>query len=140
MTIKPEFGNSETVNLRSYYEQVAWDTVKLLWRRKRLVAVFLVVFPALSFLSLVLMGPRYTAESMIELGFNRKGSALSTKAQESMANLDPAVLVDGAARLLRSRPIASTVVTRLGLDKDPQYTRNPLLLRALTFAQAMLGL
>jgi uncharacterized protein involved in exopolysaccharide biosynthesis len=138
MTLKLEFGNSETVNLRSHYEQVAIDTMKLLWRRKQLIAAFLVAFPALAFLALVLMGPRYTAESMIELGFSRKGGA--TKAQESMANLDAAVLVDGAARLLRSRPMVGTVVTRLGLDKDPQYTRNSLSLRALAFGQAVLGL
>lgn len=140
MTLKFELGNSETVNLRSHYEQVAINTVKLLWRRKQLIAAFLVAFPALAFLVLVLMGPRYTAESMIELGFSRKGGAFNTKAQESMANLDAAVLVDSAARVLRSRPIVGTVVTRLGLDNDPQYTRNPLSLRALAFGQAVLGL
>jgi capsular polysaccharide biosynthesis protein len=140
MTLKLEFGNSETVNLRSHYEQVAINTVKLLWRRKQLIAAFLVVFPAVAFLVLVLMGPQYTAESIIELGFSRKGGTFTAKAQEQMANLDAATLVDSAARLIRSRPIAGAVVTRLGLDKDPQYTRNPLSLRALAFGQAVLGL
>lgn len=140
MTLKLEFGNSETVNLRSYYEQVAKDTAKLLWRRKRLIAAFLVTPAVLAFLALVLMGPRYSAESMIELGFSRKGGTFNTKTQESMANVDASVLLDSAARLLRSRPIAGPVVTRLGLEKDPRYTRNPLSLRALALVQAILGL
>src|SRR5262249_26048311 len=92
------------------------------------------------FLALVLMGPRYTAEAIIELGFNRKGAALDTKTQESTATLDASVLVDSAARLIRSRPIAGAAVTRLELDKDPRYTRNPLLLQAVDSARAVLGL
>src|SRR5262249_45355241 len=95
---------------------------------------------AVAFLALVLMGPRYTAEAMIEFGFNRKGAAFETKAQESTATLDATVLVDSAARVLRSRPIAGAVVTRLELDKDPRYTRNPLLLQALAFVRAVLDL
>ncbi|WJR77319.1 Wzz/FepE/Etk N-terminal domain-containing protein [Bradyrhizobium sp. NP1] len=140
MTLKLEFGNSDTVNLRSHYEQIAKDTVKLLWGRKWLIAAFLVTPAVLAFLVLVLIGPRYTAEATIELGFSRKGGAFNTKTQESIANLDASVLLDSAARVLRSRPIAGVVVTRLGLDKDPQYTHNPLFVQALTFVQAVLGL
>jgi capsular polysaccharide biosynthesis protein len=140
MTLKIELGSSETTDLRSHYQQVASDTAKLLWRRKQLLAVFLVVFPTVAFLVLVLMGPRYTAESMIQPGFSRTGGSLTTKTREPMANLDASLLVDSAARLLRSRPVAGNVVTRLHLDQDPQYTRNPLSLRALSSAKALLGL
>src|SRR5262249_30408903 len=139
MTLKLEFGNSEAVSNRAHYEQVAINTASVLWRRKRLIAAFVVVLPALAFLALVLMGPRYPAEAMIELGFNRKGAALDTKTQESTATLDASVLVDSAARLIRSRPIAGAAVTRLELDKDPRYTRNPLLLQAVDSARAVLG-
>ena len=144
MTLKLEFGSSETVDLRSHYEQVTKDTAKLLWRRKWLIAAFLVAPVALAFLALVLMGPRYTAEAMIELGFSRKvGVSNTTRTQESIANIanvDASALVDGAVRLLRSRPIAGAVVTRLGLDNDPRYTRNPRSLQALSLMQTVLGL
>jgi capsular polysaccharide biosynthesis protein len=138
MSLKPEFGNSENVNLGAYYAEVASNTAAVLWRRKWLIAAFLVVFPALAFLALVLIGPRYTAETMIELGFNRTtGAAFDTKA-DTKTTLDASVLVDSAARLLRSRPVAGAVAIHLGLDKDPRYTRNPLLLQALAFSRSVL--
>jgi len=145
MTLKLEFGNSETVSVGSHYVQVASDTARVLWQHKWLITAFLVVFPTLAFLALVLIGPRYTAETMIELGFNRtsfnrtNGAAFDTKTDTKTA-LDASVLVDSAARLLRSRPVAGAVVTYLGLDKDPRYTRNPLPVQALAFARALLKL
>ena len=140
MTLNLEFGNSETVNLGAHYVQVASDTARVLWQRKWRITAFLVVFPALAFLALVLIGPQYTAETMIELGFNRtNGAAFDTKT-DTKTTLDASVLVDSAARLLRSRPVADAVVMRLGLDKDPRYTRNPLLLQALAFSRAVLRL
>jgi capsular polysaccharide biosynthesis protein len=139
MTLKLDIEDRNSVDLGAYYERVAGDTAKVLWRRKWLIAAFLPVLPSLAFLALVLMGPRYTAEAMIELGFSRKGAALEAKAQETVATVDASVLVDSAARLLRSRPIAAAAAVRLGLDKDPRYTRNPLLLQALTYARSVLG-
>jgi capsular polysaccharide biosynthesis protein len=140
MALKPEFGNGEAVNVSAHYEQVASNMVRVLWRRKWLITAFLVVFPILAFLALVLVGPRYTAEAIIELGFNRpSGAAFDTKT-DTKTSVDASVLVDSAARLLRSRPIAGAVVTRLRLDEDPGYTRNPRLLQAVAFARALLGL
>jgi capsular polysaccharide biosynthesis protein len=138
MTLKVEFGSDETGSLGARYKQVAIDTARVLWQRKWLITPFVVVLPALAFVALVLMGPRYTAEAMLELGFDRKGA--DTKIQGSIANVDASVLLDSAARVLRSRQIAIAVVARLGLDKDPQYTRTPVTLRALAFAQALLRL
>jgi capsular polysaccharide biosynthesis protein len=140
MSLKPEFGSSETVSLGAHYAQVAGDTARALWQRKWLITAFLVVFPALAFLALVLIGPRYTAETMIELGFNRTYGAAFDIKTDTKTTLDASVLVDSAARLLRSRPVAGAVVTHLGLDKDPRYTRNPQLVQALTFARAVLNL
>jgi len=140
MTLKLDLEDRNAVDLGAYYERVAGDTAKVLWRRKWLIAAFLALLPSLAFLALVLMGPRYTAEAMIELAFNRKGAAPEAKAQETVATVDASVLVDSAARLLRSRPIAAAAAMRLGLDKDPQYTRNPPLLQALAYARSVLGL
>jgi len=140
MTLKLDLEDRNAVDLGAHYEQVAGDTAKWLWRRKWLIAAFLPVLPALAFLALVLMGPRYTAEALIEFGFNHKGATSEATTKETVATVDASVLVDSAARLLRSRPIAGAAATHLGLDKDPRYTRNPPLLQALTYARSVLGL
>ena len=140
MTLKLDLEDRNAVDLGAHYEQIAGDTAKRLWRRKWWIAAFLPVLPSLAFLALVLMGPRYTAEALIEFGFNQKAAAPEAATKDTVATVDASVLVDSAARLLRSRPVAAAAATHLGLEKDARYTRNPPLLRALTYARSVLGL
>jgi uncharacterized protein involved in exopolysaccharide biosynthesis len=140
MTLKLDLEDRSTVDLGAHYERIAGDTARRLWQRKWLIIAFLPLLPSLAFLALVLMGPRYTAEALIEFGFNHKGSTSEAAIKETVATVDASVLVDSAARLLRSRPVAAAAATHLGLDKDPRYTRNPPLLQALTYARSVLGL
>jgi capsular polysaccharide biosynthesis protein len=140
MSLNPQFGIGESVSIGANYARLASDTTRVLWECKWMIAAFMVAFPVLAFIGLVLIGPRYTAETMIELGFNRTTGAGVDSRVDTKTALDASVLVDSAARVLRSRSIAGAVVTRLGLDKDPRYTRNPLFLEAVSFARAALGL
>jgi hypothetical protein len=124
---------------RAYYEEVARDTLGILWHQKPLIGGILLVALSVATIALVLIGPRYSAEAMIQLNFLREESATGTKTQ-SIAAVDAVVLVDGAVRAVRSRATANAVVARLGLDKDPDFARELTLWRVLSGVRAVLGL
>jgi Chain length determinant protein len=123
----------ETTDLRAHYEQLAYDTLRVVWHRKRLIAAILVAAVLLASVALMLIGPRYSGEAIIELNFTREVTA-GAQIQPT-ASVDAAVMVDSAARVIRSRATASAVVARLGLDKDPAFARRS----ALSYVQSVLG-
>jgi uncharacterized protein involved in exopolysaccharide biosynthesis len=124
---------------RAYYEEVARDTLGILWHQKPMIVGILVVALSVASIALVLIGPRYSAEAMIRLNFLREEPATGAKTQ-SIAAVDPVALVDSAARGIRSRATANAVVARLGLDKDPDFARESTLGRVLSGMRAALGL
>jgi uncharacterized protein involved in exopolysaccharide biosynthesis len=122
-----------------HYERVVYDTLRMLWRHKPLIAaVHGIALAALS-VALVLVAPRYTGEAMIQLDFIREEAVAGEKVQ-STAAVDAAAVVDSVARIIRSRGTASAVVSVLGLDNDPAYTRLSLLARALSSVWSVFGL
>jgi uncharacterized protein involved in exopolysaccharide biosynthesis len=139
MTIPLEMETSEAHRLRTHYEGVALDTLQVLWRRKLLITVMVIAALLLGCGALVLMPPRYTSEAIIQLNFIREESTTGTRIQP-VAAVDAVSLVDSAARVIRSRATASAVVSRLGLDKDPEFARESRLQRALSRAQDAIGL
>jgi uncharacterized protein involved in exopolysaccharide biosynthesis len=123
---------------RIHYERVVYDVLRMLWTHKPLVAaVFGVALGAL-LAALMLIAPRYTGEAMIKMDFTRDETVGGEKVQ-SIAAVDAAALVDGAARIIRSRGTASAVVSVLGLDNDPDYTRLSLPERALSAVWSAFG-
>jgi capsular polysaccharide biosynthesis protein len=124
---------------RAYYEQVARDTLKILWHRKRLIVRILLVALSVASIALVIIGPRYSAEAMIQLNFIREEPATGAKTQ-SIATVEAVALIDSAARVIRSRATANAVVARLGLDKDPDFARESILWRVLSGVRRALGL
>ena len=134
MTAQLKIETRETANLRAYYEQLAYDTLRVLWYRKLLISAFVGAAVLLASGMVGLMGPRYSGEAIIELNFVREVPTAGAQIQ-STATVDAAVMVDSAARVIRSRAIASAVVTRLGLDKDPAFAHRS----ALSYVQALLG-
>jgi uncharacterized protein involved in exopolysaccharide biosynthesis len=130
---------SEATLPRAYYEEVARDTLGILWHQKPLIVGILLVALSVATIALVLIGPRYSAEAMIQLNFLREESATGTKTQ-SIAAVDAVALVDGTVRAVRSRATANAVVARLGLDKDPDFARELTLWRVLSGVRAVLGL
>jgi uncharacterized protein involved in exopolysaccharide biosynthesis len=132
---------NEATLLRTYYEyeEVARDTLGILWRQKLLIVGILLAALLFASIFLVLIGPRYTSEATIHLDFTREEPTTGTKIQ-SIASIDPAAIVDGAKRGISSRATASAVVTRLGLDKDPEFAREPIVWRVFSIIRRGLGL
>ena len=134
-----EIMENEATLPRAHYEEVARDTLGILWHQKPLIVGILLVALSVASIALVLIGPRYSAEAVIQLNFIREEPATGAKTQ-SIATVDAVALVDSAARAIRSRATANAVVARLGLDKDPDFARESTLWRVLSGVRAALGL
>ena len=117
---------NETALLRAHYEGVMRDTLRIIWHRKLLVAAILVAALVLASIALVLVGPRYTGEAIIQLSFSREESASSARSQP-IVSVEAAALVDSAARVIRSRTTA----------RPARSTRSSTMARSLVrFAQS----
>jgi capsular polysaccharide biosynthesis protein len=130
---------SEPDSVRKHYEGIAYETLKTIWRRRLMILAILLAAFLLASTALVLVGPRYTAEALIDLNFNSLEPTARGTSQPAVA-IDPVALVDGAARVIRSPTNAGAVVARLGLDKDPRFARESILWRALSEARILVGL
>lgn len=136
--LKIKEDNEATLPL-AYYEEVARETLGILWRQKLLIMGILLVALSAASIALVLIGPRYSAEAMVQLNFTREEPAAGAKT-ESIVAVDPVALVASAEHAIRSRATANAVVARLGLDKDPDFARGSTLWRMLSGVRAALGL
>ena len=134
MTVQLKIETKETADLPAHYEQLAYDTLRVLWHRKLLISAILVAAVLLVSVVLVRIGPRYSGEAIIELNFIRDVPTAGAQIQPT-ASVDAAVIVDSAARVIRSRATASAVVARLRLDKDPAFARRS----AFSYVQSVLG-
>jgi uncharacterized protein involved in exopolysaccharide biosynthesis len=130
---------SETTPLRAHYEVAMHDNLRLLWRRKLLIALLMAFAVVLASIAVVLIGPRYTSEAVIQLNFSREESLADAKIQP-IVSMDPVAVVDSAASIIRSRTTASAVVARLGLDKDPDFAHESALWHILSDLRNALGL
>jgi len=139
MTAPLKIEKNEATLLRAYYAEVAHSTLRALWHRKFLIAAIPAAALLLASIALVLIGPRYTSEAIIQLNFSREEPVTGTKIQP-IASVDAVALVDSAARIIRSRATAGAVVTRLGLDKDPGFAAESALWPALSGVRTALGL
>jgi uncharacterized protein involved in exopolysaccharide biosynthesis len=122
MTAQLKIEPKETADLPAHYEQLAYDTLWVLWHRKLLISAILVAAVLLMSVMLVLIGPRYSSEAIIELNFIREVPPAGAQIQPT-ASVDAGAIVDSAARVIRSRATASAVVARLRLDEDPAFAR-----------------
>lgn len=124
---------------RIHPESILYDVLHLAWTHKLLVAVVLALALAAQSVALVLLPPRYTSEAMIQLDFIRDDNVAGQKIQAT-ASVDAVAVVVSAARIIRSRAIASAVVSALGLDNDPAYTRLSPLARVLSYVRTLIDL
>jgi capsular polysaccharide biosynthesis protein len=124
---------------RIYYERVVYDTLRMLWRHRSLIAAVFGIALAVLSVALAVTAPRYSGEAMIKLDFTRNEAVAGEKVQ-STAAVDAAAVVDSAARIIRSRATVSAVVSALELDNDPAYTRLSLPARALSLFWSVFGL
>jgi uncharacterized protein involved in exopolysaccharide biosynthesis len=139
MTARHKIHPLPFVNPRAHYENVFRDGLRTFWRRKWLILTLLIVGLGIGSAVLLFTETRYTGEATIHVTFVREEptGADGTKSQ-SIASLDPTSIVESAARLIGSRATASAVVTRLELDKDPTFTRPPMLMRLMSEARSAL--
>jgi uncharacterized protein involved in exopolysaccharide biosynthesis len=139
MTARHKIDALPFVSPRAHYDNIFEDGLRTLWQRKWLILTLLIVGLAIQSAVLVYTETRYTGEATIQVTFVREDAtgATVTKSQ-SIASLDATSIVESAARLIRSRATASAVVTRLGLDKDPTFTRLPMLVRLMSEARSAL--
>lgn len=124
---------------RVHYENVLYENLAILWARKLLISAIVGAALVLQSIVLVLLGPRYTGEAMIQLSFTREEPATGARSQ-AIASLDAAAVADSKVRLIRSFATASAVVARLELDKDPSFTRLPLSWQVFSTLRSAFGL
>jgi Mrp family chromosome partitioning ATPase len=117
------------IGISSFYESLAFDALRALWRARLLIASFVAAGLVLATLAVFLMPKSYTTEAVVRLDFGRE-DPVKAKAPPT-ATMDAAVLVETEARLIRSQAMARRVVTRLRLDEDPAFTRQGLMTRLI---------
>jgi uncharacterized protein involved in exopolysaccharide biosynthesis len=92
----------------------------------------------LASIALVMIGPSYRGEAIIQFNFSRE-EPVAGKRIEPIASVDGLMLVESAARIIRSRATAGAVVARLGLDKDIDFTHESTLRRVFSRVRTALG-
>jgi uncharacterized protein involved in exopolysaccharide biosynthesis len=139
MTVPFKYPKSE--RLIAYREEVAWLTIRRLWRGKWRIVTSFIVAVTIASAVVVVVRPRYTAEAIIQFDFGHEvnNQDASVKIQP-IAVLEASVLVESAARLIRLRATASGVVDRLKLYDDPSFLHEPILLRLISSIRSAVGL
>ena len=120
--------------LATFYEAVAFETLRTLWRGRLVIAAFLLAGLALSLVSVLFSTKRYTSDAVIQLDFAQEEAGKAKP--PPVAALEAGVLVEGEARIVRSPAMARRVAARLKLDQDPAYASPGLLARLLGVLQA----
>lgn len=104
------------VPARSYYTNIADGTLRSIWRRRGLVIGTVAISVVLAGIALSVMNKKYTAEALVELDLGRREAALVNE-QAPTVMLDAASIIQGEAKIIRSRLMARRVVEKLGLGK-----------------------
>ena len=115
---------------RSFYEESIAKTLLTLWRHQRLITAIAMVGFLLGLVWVSIAEKRYTSEAVIQLDFAR-AEAAKVGAPMPMAAMEASALVEGDARLIRSRLMARRVVERLHLVTDHEFAPGPSSLSAI---------
>ena len=115
------------VPARSYYENLAEGTLLTIWRRRGLIIATLALSVAVAGVALSVMKKKYTAEAIVQLDVGRREAALDNGSPSSVM-LDGASIVQGEAKIIRSRLMARRVVQKLSLDAATAPDRSTPLL------------
>lgn len=139
MTRHLKLSSDEVAPLRAYYHGIAYDVLRTLWRYRVLVMRFAAGGLAIAIVAMIAVPSRYTSEALLQVNFSRDEPSTATKTQR-IASMEAAAVVESAVRVLRSRALASAVVSRLGLADDPQFGARPSrLMRVFWFMRRMFG-
>jgi succinoglycan biosynthesis transport protein ExoP len=95
------------------------DLLKILWRRRTVMTVIIVVVVALGYWTLTRLPPRYTAEATLVLEVS---SSKAVDVESVVAGLSKdTALINSEVDVLRSRGLAELVVDELNLIIDPEF-------------------
>lgn len=139
MTAHLKLTTAEVAQLRTHYHGVVYDALHTVWRYKLLVTLFITAGLAAAAVAIIWLPPRYTSEAILQVNFNRDEPSTTTKIQR-VASTEAVAIVETAMRIMRSRALASAVVSRLGLDEDAAYSRPSRVLGMIRLARDSLGL
>jgi len=139
MTAQLRLRTDDVAPLRAHYQGVAYNVFWLLWSYKLLIAAFVLAGSIAALAAVVLMPPRFTAEAILQVNFNREETNGPVRIQR-IASLEAGAVVESALRVLRSRSLSSAVVSRLGLADEPEFARPSRSQRMLTQARQWLEL
>jgi polysaccharide biosynthesis transport protein len=115
LTIEPE--ESEPVQEISLRETVNW-AIGIVCRQFAVIALIAVMVTSLGAFYAFMAPPTYTAESTVVIDPRRV--QLFPKATFSEGQIDSPAL-EGEIELVRSEPVALSVINDLGLAKDPEF-------------------
>ena len=108
----------ETPSLSSIARYL-WEVLR---RRWLLIATIIFVIFGAAIVTVMLMTPRYDAVSRIRIDPSR--SAAMGQLSDQQGGLPDQGVVDTEVSVMRSFEVAKRVVERLGLDQDPEFSRN----------------
>ena len=109
-------------DVRSHYESVVIEAMRLVWRRRWLVAGIVLGVMAVAVTATLLLPKKYTADALIQIDVGRRDQSLTGERATNLT-LDAAAIVESEARIIRSRAIARRVVERLNLAADPEFAQ-----------------
>jgi uncharacterized protein involved in exopolysaccharide biosynthesis len=133
-----DIAESAAIFSKAPHQEVGHGTLSTLLARSALILAGLVAALALVCVPLVLIGPSYTGRAMIKFNFVREEPSTGPRSL-STATVDAMAVVDSAARIIRSHATVNAVVTRLGLDKHPDFARGSLSWRAFAIIRSHFG-
>src|SRR5215471_16535298 len=93
-TARLELAKSETIAPK--VPRFAYDRLSALWARSPLIAVGLAAALVLASIALVLIGPRYTGQAMIQFNFVREEATKDTRIAPT-ASVDAMAVLNNAA-------------------------------------------
>jgi capsular polysaccharide biosynthesis protein len=121
----------EHSDVRSYYQNVAAQTLLSVRQRWRFIASCVALAMALAFIIIPLLPRKYSATALIypSLYSQDQGKIVA------LASVNAESVVNGEARLIVSDVILQAVVRRLGLEQQPEASQSLGWLRALFFPE-----
>jgi uncharacterized protein involved in exopolysaccharide biosynthesis len=139
MTAPLKISSDEVAHMRTHYQGVTHDLMRVLWRQRFLIASFIIAGLVTGVCAIIALPPRYTGEAILQVNFNRDEPAATARTQR-IASMEAAGVVESTVRVLHSRTIIDATVSRLRLDNDPAFASPSTLKRAVWSVRHALGL
>jgi polysaccharide biosynthesis transport protein len=108
------------VPARSYYTNIAEGTLRTIWRRRGLVIGAVAASVVVAGIALSVMNKKYTADALVQLDLGRRETALVNE-QPPTVMLEATSIIQGEAKIIRSRLMARRVVEKLGLGETASH-------------------